>query len=176
MGSIDHSPVSLNKKSNTSYCCASIDIVHAVSYSLLLLNTDLHVADLSTRMSRSQFVRNTLTAIQTQLAPSSPIVPSSSSTELGSYDDCSVRGPSEDDGGRTVRSKRSDSITSWNSVSRDGVPPSHSTTSVVNSSTTSFQNGNDGVMTPSSTHSYGRTWELEMEALLKVSLPMAVRK
>ena len=42
----------------------SIDIIHAVVYSLLLLNTDLHVAKGDyKRMSRSAFVKNTMAAI-----------------------------------------------------------------------------------------------------------------
>ncbi|GAA5910054.1 PH and SEC7 domain-containing protein [Sporobolomyces salmoneus] len=45
---------------------SSADVVHAVSYSMLLLNTDLHVVDSTTRMTRQQFVRNTLNAIQSQ--------------------------------------------------------------------------------------------------------------
>ncbi|GAA5833819.1 hypothetical protein JCM9279_001632 [Rhodotorula babjevae] len=44
----------------------SSDVVHAVSYSLLLLNTDLHVVDSTTRMTRQQFIRNTLDAIRAQ--------------------------------------------------------------------------------------------------------------
>ncbi|GAA6001536.1 hypothetical protein JCM10207_006712 [Rhodosporidiobolus poonsookiae] len=44
----------------------SADVVHAVSYSLLLLNTDLHVVDTTTRMTRQQFIRNTLEAIRAQ--------------------------------------------------------------------------------------------------------------
>ncbi|GAA5940520.1 hypothetical protein JCM10213_001130 [Rhodosporidiobolus nylandii] len=44
----------------------SADVVHAVSYSLLLLNTDLHVVDTTTRMTRQQFVRNTVEAINAQ--------------------------------------------------------------------------------------------------------------
>ncbi|KAK4056662.1 hypothetical protein OIO90_002214 [Microbotryomycetes sp. JL221] len=44
----------------------SADVVHAVSYSLLLLNTDLHVVDSTTRMSRQQFIKNTVAAIQAQ--------------------------------------------------------------------------------------------------------------
>lgn len=47
----------------------SADVVHAVSYSLLLLNTDLHVVETSTRMLRSQFVKNTLSAIHSQHSP-----------------------------------------------------------------------------------------------------------
>ena len=45
----------------------SADVVYAVVYSLLLLNTDLHVVQGShSRMSRSAFVRNTMSAAYTQ--------------------------------------------------------------------------------------------------------------
>lgn len=40
------------------------DVVYAVSYSLLLLNTDLHVAKNHIKMSRNDFVKNTLSAIE----------------------------------------------------------------------------------------------------------------
>lgn len=94
-------------------------VVHAVTYSLLLLNTDLHVAELASRMSRGQFVRNTLATIQMQLQPNQ-----GSNSDL-SYDDwTSFRAGSDSDvGGTTIRSraKRSDSIASWNSIAtRDG--------------------------------------------------------
>ena len=46
----------------------SSDVIHSVVFSILLLNTDLHIADLQERMTRQQFVRNTLGAI----AESSP--------------------------------------------------------------------------------------------------------
>ncbi|KAL8293795.1 hypothetical protein RQP46_000496 [Phenoliferia psychrophenolica] len=39
------------------------DVVHQVAYSLLLLNTDLHVVESTSRMSRSAFVKNTFSAI-----------------------------------------------------------------------------------------------------------------
>ncbi|KAI0743591.1 hypothetical protein C8Q80DRAFT_1345613 [Daedaleopsis nitida] len=107
-------------------------VIHAVAYSVLLLNTDLHVAELANRMSRNQFIRNTMTTIQLQLQPSGM----ASSTDL-TYDDwSSVRGSSEpgDLAGSTVRArgKRSDSITSWNSVTREALVPSSGT--LVNSS------------------------------------------
>lgn len=40
--------------------------MHAVAYSLLLLNTDLHIVDSTTRMRQGQFVRNTMSAIRSQ--------------------------------------------------------------------------------------------------------------
>ncbi|GAA6047368.1 hypothetical protein JCM3770_001269 [Rhodotorula araucariae] len=54
----------------------SADVVHAVSYSLLLLNTDLHVVDTTTRMTRQQFIRNTLEAIHAQTGDSAEVIAS----------------------------------------------------------------------------------------------------
>ncbi|KAF9998279.1 hypothetical protein BGZ65_006213, partial [Modicella reniformis] len=42
------------------------DIVHAITYSILLLNTDLHIVQQSSRMSKSAFIKNTLQAVQSQ--------------------------------------------------------------------------------------------------------------
>ena len=40
-----------------------LDVVHTICYSILLLNTDLHLADIDQKMTRPQFVRNTLPTI-----------------------------------------------------------------------------------------------------------------
>ncbi|SNX81885.1 uncharacterized protein MEPE_00590 [Melanopsichium pennsylvanicum] len=48
---------------NTDSVFGSADVVHSVVFSILLLNTDLHIAELQDRMTRQQFVRNTLDAI-----------------------------------------------------------------------------------------------------------------
>ena len=40
------------------------DVVHTICYSILLLNTDLHLAEVGQKMTRAQFVRNTLPTIQ----------------------------------------------------------------------------------------------------------------
>lgn len=42
----------------------STDVVHTICYSLLLLNTDLHVAELDQKMTRNQFIKNTLPTIR----------------------------------------------------------------------------------------------------------------
>lgn len=53
---------------NTSTLFFLLDVVHAIVYSLLLLNTDLHVAQGDyKKMSRSEFVKNTMEAIYAQL-------------------------------------------------------------------------------------------------------------
>jgi PH/SEC7 domain-containing protein len=134
-----------------------------VAYSLLLLNTDLHVAELSTRMSRSQFVRNTLSAIQMQLHPNS---------SNSDFDSISGRQGSDYAGstpGRRV--KRSDSMTSWSSLSRDAASGLSQTLSPqVNESTGSFQAvSNDQKENGGATILYDRNWENDMESMLKVS-------
>jgi len=164
-------------------------VVHAVSYSLLLLNTDLHVADLATRMSRAQFVRNTLATIQMQLQPNRSV--QGSATDLTHDDSSSVRGaPADAADAAKTRTKRSDSITSWNSVTRDVVianlgssmvsAAAHSsgsgsteTPQLPNDSSASVSNTSGAeAKTPSTLVSsvvYDRNWENDMESLLKVS-------
>ncbi|KAJ3501331.1 hypothetical protein NLJ89_g9384 [Agrocybe chaxingu] len=156
----------------------SANIVHAVSYSLLLLNTDLHVAELVSRMSRSQFVRNTMTAIQMQLQPNSPMTAARLSSSDLTYDDCSssVRAGS-DETEMMTRSKRSDSIASWNSLSKEAimslpVSPNHAQTSNIgasqpNGSTPSLQISNGHEQIASNRAQHGRAWESDMESLLK---------
>lgn len=48
---------------NPQSALRTADVVHSVAFSLLLLNTDLHVADTHEHMKRTQFVRNTLAAL-----------------------------------------------------------------------------------------------------------------
>ncbi|KAF9647320.1 hypothetical protein BDM02DRAFT_2709294 [Thelephora ganbajun] len=146
---------------NRTSVYGSPSVVHAVAYSLLLLNTDLHVAELSTHMSRNQFVRNTLSAIQMQLHPNS---------SNSDFDSSSGRQGSDYTGSTPGRGvKRSDSITSWNSLSKDVVSGlSQSLSPQVNESTASFQaTNNDQKENGGATPLYDRNWENEMETMLK---------
>ena len=98
-------------------------VVHAVAYSLLLLNTDLHVAKLSQKMSRNQFVRNTLSAIQIQMRTYSG-TERSSTPDLMPDDDSSLRTPGQEGSetaGNTIRSRptRSGSVASWTSAGKE---------------------------------------------------------
>lgn len=75
-----------------------IDVVHTVLYSLLLLNTDLHMVDVpnSQKMTRGQFLKNTMATIRRGLAdvPGTPLearpahhtLPNRSSTLLTAQD------------------------------------------------------------------------------------------
>jgi len=49
---------------NPSHGFKDRDVVHTITYSVLMLNTDLHIADMDQRMTRPQFVRNTLPTIR----------------------------------------------------------------------------------------------------------------
>lgn len=48
------------------------DVVHTISYSLLLLNTDLHMADIEQKMTRAQFIKNTMPTIRRVAADAAP--------------------------------------------------------------------------------------------------------
>ncbi|KAK4939563.1 hypothetical protein LTR10_020169 [Elasticomyces elasticus] len=49
---------------NPSHFYKSSDVVHTICYSIILLNTDLHLADIGQKMTKTQFVRNTLPTIK----------------------------------------------------------------------------------------------------------------
>jgi len=130
-------------------------------------------------MSRTQFVRNTITAIQMQLQPTSSARLSTSDL---TYDDCSssVRGAGSDETEMMTRSKRSDSIKSWNSLPREAMlslPVSPATTQsgqldtpLANGSTPSVQisNGHEQSTSSRQPQVHGRAWESDLETLLKV--------
>jgi PH/SEC7 domain-containing protein len=132
-------------------------------------------------MSRSQFVRNTMAAIQMQLQPHTDIYSARLSSSDLTYDDCSssVRGGGSDETEMMTRSKRSNSVASWNSVSRDAVmslpvspasgQTSHLGAQMSNGSTQSVHSPPPEQTTPGR-QTHGRAWEVEMENLLKVSV------
>ncbi|KAF9137183.1 hypothetical protein BG015_002811, partial [Linnemannia schmuckeri] len=131
----------------------SKDVVHAITYSILLLNTDLHVVQQSSssKMSRSAFVKNTLQVVQSQTSQAERASEDLSAhglsltrTETG---ELSVHGSTHGSGGK----KRTPSVKSWRSgtshqskSSKMGVDPK----------------ANGG-------HGNGRWWMSELETLLK---------
>lgn len=60
---------------NPNHGFKSLDIVHTIVYSLLLLNTDLHVADVTEKMSQRQFVKNSMTAVRGMAAAEAAVDP-----------------------------------------------------------------------------------------------------
>ncbi|OTA92681.1 hypothetical protein M434DRAFT_31584 [Hypoxylon sp. CO27-5] len=59
---------------NPNHGFKTIDVIHTMCYSIMLLNTDLHLADIDQKMTKSQFVKNTMTTINHALADSAPEV------------------------------------------------------------------------------------------------------
>ncbi|EEP82077.1 predicted protein [Uncinocarpus reesii 1704] len=57
---------------NPKHGFKATDVVHTICYSLLLLNTDLHMADIDQKMTRSQFIRNTMPTIQRVVEDAAP--------------------------------------------------------------------------------------------------------
>ncbi|PSR80495.1 hypothetical protein BD289DRAFT_455301 [Coniella lustricola] len=57
---------------NPNHGFKSMDVVHTICYSIMLLNTDLHMADIEYKMTRSQFIKNTMTTVRHAMADLAP--------------------------------------------------------------------------------------------------------
>ncbi|KAI9759841.1 MAG: hypothetical protein M4579_002048 [Chaenotheca gracillima] len=57
---------------NPNHGFKATDVVHTICYSILLLNTDLHLADIDQKMTRSQFIKNTIPTIRRVAADAAP--------------------------------------------------------------------------------------------------------
>ncbi|KAK8138057.1 hypothetical protein PG984_001437 [Apiospora sp. TS-2023a] len=57
---------------NPNHGFRTMDVIHTMCYSIMLLNTDLHLADIESKMTRSQFVKNTMTTIKQAVEDSVP--------------------------------------------------------------------------------------------------------
>lgn len=72
---------------NQQHGFKSSDVVHTICYSILLLNTDLHLADIGQKMTKSQFVRNALPTIRRVADEHTPIDPSTEELRRANTDD-----------------------------------------------------------------------------------------
>lgn len=136
-------------------------------YSLVLLNTDLHVVSTTTRMTRTQFIRNTMGTVraQTEPPPSVDMGRSASSSSAGMHtDEASLARGSTDQLTRPrVRTLRSNSIVSWKSQKGTESSPD-----LVESPMQEFPGAAPDAK-------LSRLWEAELESLLKVSAaPLAL--
>ncbi|KAK4443315.1 hypothetical protein QBC34DRAFT_417267, partial [Podospora aff. communis PSN243] len=59
---------------NPNHGFKATDVIHTICYSIILLNTDLHMADIEHKMTRSQFIKNTMTTIRQSLQDIAPEV------------------------------------------------------------------------------------------------------
>lgn len=57
---------------NSNHGFKAMDIIHTICYSIMLLNTDLHLADIEHKMTRNQFIKNTMGTVHAALEESAP--------------------------------------------------------------------------------------------------------
>ncbi|KAG0360198.1 hypothetical protein BG005_011255 [Podila minutissima] len=133
---------------NPQHLLGSKDVVHAITYSILLLNTDLHIVQQSTKMSRSAFVKNTLQTVQAQIQSNDR-----PSEDLGSTHGLSLTrtGTGELNVNGAGGKKRTPSVKSWKSGQSH-----HSRSSKMGAD----PKANGG-------HGNGKYWMNELESLLK---------
>ena len=173
---------------------------HQVVYSLLLLNTDLHIAELSSHMTKQQFLNNTMVTLErpahlpSSNSTSNPAMssssnrPSTSSTPVRS----SSPAPTADDLERghdphaTIKSKRSGSMHSWKAASGSAVhlitPISSPSINTSNASITEVGLNATPLSSLGRKHGsgqgsisniqYTKGWEAEVESYLKVHLDL----
>jgi hypothetical protein len=141
-------------------------VVHTICYSILLLNTDLHLADIESKMTRSQFVKNTIPTILRVVADAAPdafepsrpsILPTKSSdSELLSP----VFKPSEEHLAKdNERPSRRSSIKPPVRQDSDGPAPTR----------LNYSSSMDdcGPLVKAPFHGTLRTWEVQVEVVLK---------
>ena len=57
---------------NPNHGFKATDVVHTICYSILMLNTDLHLAEIEQKMTRTQFIKNTLPTIRRVATDAAP--------------------------------------------------------------------------------------------------------
>ena len=57
---------------NSNHGFKATDVVHTICYSILMLNTDLHLAEIEQKMTRTQFIKNTLPTIRRVATDAAP--------------------------------------------------------------------------------------------------------
>ncbi|KAG0373156.1 hypothetical protein BGX24_012071, partial [Mortierella sp. AD032] len=142
------------------------DVVHAITYSVLLLNTDLHIVRQSSlsKMSRSAFVKNTLQVVQQSSQDRLEESPSIDPVGLGLPRSLTVDSALEPIS-PTGSKRRTPSVKSWKSGhSQQSTGPLGSNISAgtqpYSSKTGSDPRANSG-------YGNGKLWQHELETLLK---------
>lgn len=138
--------------------------MHTVTGAMLMLNTDLHIADIVKRMSRSDFVRNALRAVQESLPASARAeTPDVSRVDVS---DRVVQGKNDADGRSSTPSLPVQPPAAARSASApvSGVKVFESGGSMTTPTTSTAESS--GVA--GAPFVYTKAWELETENALKV--------
>jgi PH/SEC7 domain-containing protein len=141
---------------NPTSVFGSAGVIHTVTAAMLMLNTDLHIADLSKHMSRSDFIRNSMRAVQESMPPSTDSTPSLVRDDSGSTD---TAHESLNTMAGSVKDRRP----------RDAPPANRSASAPVmtNGYNMTLARNRESYATTGS-FNYGKAWEQEAETALKV--------
>ena len=136
-------------------------VVHTVTGAMLMLNTDLHIADLSKHMSRADFVKNSMRAVQESMPAGS--------------NGTTLVDPASDDAVMTQSASESTTSSAVSSVRdrrpRDAVPSVRSASAPVPTHLYNALSNKRGESSTSvGTFSCTKAWEQEAENALRVSL------
>ncbi|KAG6034217.1 hypothetical protein E4U41_006649 [Claviceps citrina] len=124
------------------------DVIHMICYSIMLLNTDLHVAKIEQKMTRSQFIKNTMTTIKQAMAESAPdaFVRPSILPDKNPMLSADPNRPATENDGRSHR---------------------HSFRPSARSDNNSSDREDCGPLVKASFHGSAKSWEEQVEAVLK---------
>lgn len=140
-------------------------VIHTVTGAMLMLNTDLHIADLSKHMSRTDFIRNAMRAVQESM----PVGREGTSTPDLARDNSNgnIKGgfASNASVASSVRDRRP----------RDAVPAIRSASAPVATQLYNATLSKRGESSTSiGTFAYSKAWEHEAENALRVSLSISL--
>ena len=141
-------------------------VVHTVTAAMLMLNTDLHIADMAKHMSRADFVRNSMRAIQESM----PAVDGASTPDLVRDDSSSLKVGS---GSVASMAPSSSSVRTKPPVNPVSAQARSASAPVVPTPVIRSDSGFRGTIQAGSTttfssFSYSKAWEAEAENALKV--------
>lgn len=177
---------------NPSTVFGTPGVVHTVTAAMLMLNTDLHIADLQKHMSRADFVRNAMRAIHESMPSDRTSTPDlvrddSGSVRLGSSSVSSVQANGSANGisnansnGNSASVRQRPGPVSMTTAPRSASAPvvtsphppmrgdSERSLSGVGSGSIADR-ARTSAPTPTGSSIYGKAWEGEAENALKVS-------
>ncbi|MCJ1398701.1 hypothetical protein MMC11_001902 [Xylographa trunciseda] len=162
---------------NPNHGFKATDVVHTICYSILLLNTDLHMAEIEQKMTRSQFIKNTMPTIRRVATDAAPhafknlrasILPQASgqSVEVASPSIAPASTPVESrDTGASMNARRP----SEQLVTRHSDRSEHEAPSNIGLTPLDFEAPTDDCGPLVQSPFYGRlsTWEVQVEIVLK---------
>jgi PH/SEC7 domain-containing protein len=161
---------------NPATIFATPGVVHTITAAMLMLNTDLHIADLNKHMSRSDFVRNALRAISlsTEGAPgtgSTPDLVKDNSSKFGGSSAASIASVTVGPNGRmkSIPAPRSASapVVALAAGSASGSASALSRVDSIGGVLEQIKLR--GSQTTVGSFSYTKAWESDAESALKVS-------